>query len=70
MQSPREAAQGILYLALDEEVAGVTGKFFADFQTISKPALARDEDFCAEIWEWSEQCVKLQKHEKFTVNDK
>nr|CAD7204881.1 unnamed protein product [Timema douglasi] len=62
-QDAVEGAQTTIYLAVSEEVEGVTGKYFADCKEATPSAAARDEGLAKKLWEKSEELVKLTPQE-------
>nr|CAD7449058.1 unnamed protein product [Timema bartmani] len=58
-----EGAQTTIYLAVSEEVEGLTGKYFADCKEVTPSAAARDEGLAKKLWEKSEELVKLKPQE-------
>ena len=60
-KTEEEGAQTIIYLAVSEEVAEVTGKYFADCQPTNYNPLADDTTIAKSLWELSEELVKVTK---------
>lgn len=62
-KNPELGAQTSIYLAVSEEVEGVSGKYFSDCKeaTMSKEAL--DEGLAKKLWEKSEALVGLKAEE-------
>ncbi|XP_042865006.1 retinol dehydrogenase 14-like [Penaeus japonicus] len=58
-RSDEEAAKTIVYLAGSDEVANVTGAFFADCAERKMTGLASDMGLARKIWEKSEAMVRL-----------
>ncbi|KAK3896290.1 hypothetical protein Pcinc_000034 [Petrolisthes cinctipes] len=58
-------AQTNIYLAVSEEVEGVSGRYFTDCKEVKTSKLARDKDLAKRLWEVSEKAVKLRPEEKF-----
>ncbi|KAK4324501.1 hypothetical protein Pmani_004848 [Petrolisthes manimaculis] len=58
-------AQTNIYLAVSEEVEGVSGRYFGDCKQVKPTKLARDRDLARGLWEASEKAVKLRPEEKF-----
>jgi NAD(P)-dependent dehydrogenase (short-subunit alcohol dehydrogenase family) len=58
-QSPREGAQTSIYLASSPEIAGVTGKYFADRKTISSDPGTYDQAAAQKLWQMSLELVNL-----------
>lgn len=64
MKSPELGAQPVLYLAVSEEMEGVTGKYY-DVMTEKEPApQALDEEVARRLWEVSQGLVGLDQEEK------
>lgn len=59
----REGAQTSIYLAVSEDVDGVTGKYFSDCKEASISKLALDEGLAKKLWEKSEAFVGLKPEE-------
>ncbi|KAK3892380.1 hypothetical protein Pcinc_003750 [Petrolisthes cinctipes] len=57
-------AQTNIYLAVSEEVEGVSGRYFTDCKEVKTSKLARDKDLAKRLWEVSEKAVKLRLEEK------
>nr|CAD7452038.1 unnamed protein product [Timema tahoe] len=62
-QDAVEGAQTTIYLAVSEEVEGLTGKYFADCKEVTPSAAARDEGLAKKLWEKTEELVKLKPQE-------
>lgn len=58
-----EGAQTSVYLAVSEEVEGVSGRYFADCKVAQVSKAARDDDLAKKLWEKSEVMVGLQREE-------
>ncbi|XP_021940131.1 retinol dehydrogenase 14-like isoform X2 [Zootermopsis nevadensis] len=58
-----EGAQTSIYLAVSEEVEGVSGKYFVDCQEASTSKAAKDEFLAKALWEKSEAMVGLKPEE-------
>ncbi|XP_050685885.1 retinol dehydrogenase 13-like [Eriocheir sinensis] len=56
-------AQTLIYLAVAEEVEGVSGKYFVDCKEEACSELARHRGMAKKLWEASELDVKLQEEE-------
>lgn len=64
VKSPELGAQPIVYLAVVEDLEGVTGKYF-DVMTEKEPApQALDEEVAHRLWEVSQRLVGLDQEEK------
>lgn len=59
MISPDQGAETSLYLATSPEVAGVTGKYFADKKAKSPNPIALDTAVAQQLWQVSEELVAL-----------
>jgi NAD(P)-dependent dehydrogenase (short-subunit alcohol dehydrogenase family) len=53
--TPRQGAQTMIYLALAPEVAGVTGKYFANCAAVEPSPAAQDEAAAMRLWDVSMQ---------------
>lgn len=61
VKSPDLGAQPIIYLAVSEEMEGVTGKYY-DVLTEKEPApQALDEETARRLWEVSSRLVGLEQ---------
>lgn len=61
MKSPELGAQPSVYLAVAEEMEGVTGRYY-DAMTEQEPApLALDDETARRLWEVSSRLVGLQQ---------
>lgn len=64
VKSPELGAQPVVYLAVSEDMEGVTGKYF-DVMTEKEPApQALDEEVAHRLWEVSQRLVGLDQGEK------
>ncbi|XP_056888517.1 retinol dehydrogenase 13-like [Takifugu flavidus] len=64
VKSPELGAQPVVYLAVSEDMEGVTGKYF-DVRTEKEPARqALDEAVAHRLWEVSQRLVGLDQEEK------
>lgn len=59
IKTSKAGAQTSIYLAVDPDVAHVTGKYFSDCMMIAPSKAARDEDVAARLWTVSKQMVGL-----------
>jgi NAD(P)-dependent dehydrogenase (short-subunit alcohol dehydrogenase family) len=59
-KSPREGAQTSIYLAVSEEVQGVTGLYFADCNERIPGRYAQDDEAASKLWEVSAKLVGLE----------
>ncbi|XP_069676628.1 retinol dehydrogenase 11-like isoform X2 [Periplaneta americana] len=62
-KNPWEGAQTSVYLAVSDEVEGVTGKYFSDCKEASMSRTAMDEGIAKKLWEMSERLVGLKQEE-------
>ncbi|CAN6275391.1 unnamed protein product [Urochloa humidicola] len=53
LRSVEQGASTICYLALHPQVAGVTGKFFMDFNVVELKPPATDSELCKRLWDFS-----------------
>ncbi|KAK7086169.1 hypothetical protein SK128_025588 [Halocaridina rubra] len=56
-------AQTIIYLAVDEDVENVSGKYFSDCKVAPTSQVVKDRTVALELWEASEQLVKLSSED-------
>lgn len=64
VKSPELGAQPVVYLAVSEDMEGVTGKYF-DVMMEKEPApQALDEEVAHRLWEVSQKLVGLDQEEK------
>ncbi|KAJ8919245.1 hypothetical protein NQ315_003828 [Exocentrus adspersus] len=63
-KSAEQGAQTGIHLACDNEVEGVSGQFFYDLKPTWKPKLIRNKQLCDEVWNITEELVKLKPNEK------
>ncbi|XP_022915830.2 retinol dehydrogenase 12-like [Onthophagus taurus] len=63
-KTPYEGAQTQINCALSRDLDGVSGKYFVDCKPFYQPRLARDKEFCKQLWDESERLVKLKPEEK------
>ncbi|VEN34852.1 unnamed protein product [Callosobruchus maculatus] len=61
---PRRVVMRAIYLACAKEMESVSGKLFSPRGETFKPPITRDKQFCQQIWEFSEEVVKLRPEEK------
>ncbi|XP_053641521.2 retinol dehydrogenase 13 [Cherax quadricarinatus] len=57
-------AQTSIYLAVAEEVDGVSGRYYVDCKEAEPSQLAQQKRLAQQLWKASEVAVKLQPHEK------
>lgn len=60
LKTPEQGAQTTIYLATSAEVAGVTGKYFANCKVASVTAEAKDAAIAKRLWEVSEQQTRAK----------
>jgi NAD(P)-dependent dehydrogenase (short-subunit alcohol dehydrogenase family) len=58
-RSPERGARSLVWLALSEQAAGLTGAYVQDEKVRSPSAQAQDETLAAELWERSAELVGL-----------
>lgn len=58
-KTPEQGAQTTIHLAVADEVAGVSGKYFMDCKEHALNAAAQDMDKAKKLWEESAKFVKL-----------
>jgi NAD(P)-dependent dehydrogenase (short-subunit alcohol dehydrogenase family) len=58
-RSPDRGARSLVWLALSEEAASLTGEYIEDEKVAQPSEAARDEDLAQRLWERSEQLVGL-----------
>ncbi|XP_057370183.1 retinol dehydrogenase 13-like isoform X1 [Daphnia carinata] len=63
-KSAKEGAQTTIYLAVADEVANVSGKYFCDCKIAKTSKLAKDAGLAKKLWEVSETLVKLKPEER------
>ncbi|KAJ3643257.1 hypothetical protein Zmor_025981 [Zophobas morio] len=66
-KTPKEGAQTTIALAVSNHLKTVTGKHFWDCRNFIQPPKAWNKKFCNEIWEKSEEFVKLKPEEQLPV---
>ena len=59
MKTLEEGAQTTIHLAVSEDVANVTGKYFVDCEETKPAHTAEDDDGAKRLWELSEKIVQL-----------
>ncbi|KAK2706441.1 retinol dehydrogenase 12-like isoform X3 [Artemia franciscana] len=62
-KSAKEGAQTTIYLAVTENLEGLSGSYFSDCKVAKESKLAKDEGLAKKLWEVSEELVKIQKDE-------
>nr|XP_053641523.1 retinol dehydrogenase 13-like [Cherax quadricarinatus]XP_053641524.1 retinol dehydrogenase 13-like [Cherax quadricarinatus] len=63
-KNPELGAQTSIYLAVAEEVDGVSGRYFVDCKEAEPSQLVQQKHLAQQLWKASEVAVKLQPHEK------
>lgn len=63
-KSAEEGAQTTVYLAVDDEVANVTGKYFSNCKVCEPSKAAKDDGLAKKLWEVSEILVKFKPEER------
>lgn len=62
LPTPSQAAQRVLYLLTDDEVAQVTGAYYGDRVVLSAPAQADDPKANAAVWRASAQLTGIESY--------
>jgi len=57
-KTPKEGAQTVIYLAISEEVAGVSGKYYVDCKRKTDWGKANDMAVAKKLWEATEKLVE------------
>lgn len=60
MITPEKGARTTLYLALSDEVAGITGKYFKKKKQAASSALSYDKELQTKLWALSEELTGIQ----------
>jgi hypothetical protein len=55
LRSPARGARSLVWLALSDEAARLTGEYVVDEKVREPSAAARDDHLAAELWERSEE---------------
>jgi hypothetical protein len=58
-RSPEKGARSLVWLALSEDAAGLTGQYVIDEKVATPNAQARDEVLASGLWERSAELVGL-----------
>ena len=58
-KTPKQGAQTTIHCAVAREVEGVSGKYWDDSAIKAPSRAARDDDACANLWEYSVRLVGL-----------
>nr|CAH7765135.1 unnamed protein product [Callosobruchus chinensis] len=61
---PRRVVMRAVYLACAKEMESVSGKFFSPSGETFRPPITKNKQFCQQVWELSEEVVKLRPEEK------
>ncbi len=61
-QTPKEGAQGVIYLASSPEVEGVSGKYFRKKVEMDSDPVTYDQDIAGQLWKISEKMTGLDQH--------
>jgi NAD(P)-dependent dehydrogenase (short-subunit alcohol dehydrogenase family) len=61
-KTPDQGAKTAIYLALSDEVEGVSGEYFANEKLSRSSKLSHDPAIAKQLWEISERLVKLDKN--------
>lgn len=64
-----EGAQTSIYLAVSEEVEGVSGEYFVDCKVAHMAKAAKDDDLADKLWQKSEVMVGLKPEEKTLLGE-
>lgn len=67
MKTPKSGAQTTIMLAVDPDIANVTGKYFADCQIAYESTAARDDETAAWLWNESQRITQSFLQEKNIV---
>jgi len=62
-KSAQEGAQTSIYLAVSDEVEGVSGRYFVDCKEANMSKAAIDKSLAKKLWEKSEDLVGLKPEE-------
>lgn len=63
MRSTRCGAKTVIYLALNPEIEGVSGRYFDERQCCRKPLeAARDPLLAQQLWDWTAQATGVAHH--------
>lgn len=64
-KSPEEGAQTTIYLAVNDEVTNVSGKYFSDCQEAYSSSITRDKEAGKKFWDKCCDFVHLKPEERF-----
>lgn len=59
-RSPEQGAQTSIYLCCSDDVANITGAYFANCKELQPKPWARDDESAQRLWEYTEQCVDFE----------
>ncbi|MBN2731914.1 MAG: SDR family oxidoreductase [Balneolaceae bacterium] len=59
MRSPKKGAQTSLYLAISDEVSGISGQYFKNKQITAPASIAFDDELTEKLWKRSETLTGL-----------
>ncbi len=57
MRSATKGAETVIYLASDQETAGISGKYYFDKKQIKSQKISYDESSAKRLWQISEQLI-------------
>jgi NAD(P)-dependent dehydrogenase (short-subunit alcohol dehydrogenase family) len=60
MRSPEKGAETVVYLSADQEVRGITGKYFKDRKMVRSSDASYDSEASRRLWELSERLVVMK----------
>ncbi len=58
-RSPQRGARSLVWLAVSDDAAGLTGQYVEDEKVVTPSAQAQDDTLAAGLWERSAQLVGL-----------
>jgi retinol dehydrogenase 12 len=58
-RSPERGAHSLVWLALSEDAAALTGEYIMDEKVVAPSAQARDDNLARSLWERSAELVSL-----------
>jgi NAD(P)-dependent dehydrogenase (short-subunit alcohol dehydrogenase family) len=59
LRSPERGARSLIWLALSDDAAALTGEYIEDEEVVAPSAQARDDNLARRVWEQSAQLVGL-----------
>ena len=59
LRSPERGARSLVWLALSDDAAALTGKYIEDEQVVAPSDHAQDDNLARSLWEQSAQLVSL-----------